>query len=103
MDWTGSLHAGVSLEWDYKKRTVKLSTSGYTQKVLIKHAHPTPKKSQHTPRQPEPIIYGPFQPDEPPDNSKDLTKDEKLIFSIHFRFIVVLRKHDRFYYAHSCE
>ena len=37
-------------------------------------------KTQHTPRQPEPIIYGPFQPAHPPDNSKDLTKDEKLIF-----------------------
>ena len=48
--------------------------------MLLKYIHSTPEKTQHTPHQPEPIIYSPSQPANPPDNSKELTKDEKLIF-----------------------
>ena len=75
-DWSGALHAGVSLEWDYLKRTVKSSIPGYIKNVLIKHAHPTPNSAQHIPRQPEPIICSPYQPANLPDTRKDLTKNE---------------------------
>ena len=94
VDWTGALHASVSLEWEYLKRTVKLSITGYIKKVLIKHTHPTPNKAQHAPRKPEPIIYGPYQPANLPDNSKDLTTNEKLIFQsilgslLHYRRMI---------------
>ena len=59
---------------------MKLSIPGYITKVLIKCAHPTPNKARHGPRQPEPIIYGPYQPASPPNNRKDLTTDEKINF-----------------------
>ena len=53
---------------------------GHVKKVLTKHSHPTPTSKQDTPRQPEPIIYVPHQPPTPINNSKDLTKEEKLVF-----------------------
>ena len=80
VDWAETLYAGVSLDWDYVKRTVKLSISGCIKKVLIKHAHPAPNRNQHSPRQPEPIVYGAHKSSTTLDTGKDLTKDEKLMF-----------------------
>ena len=53
---------------------------GYIKKVLANNAHPKPTSKKHTPRQPEPIICGSRQPPSPSDNSKDRTKEEKLVF-----------------------
>lgn len=58
VDWTGTLHAGATLQWDYLNRTVTLSMPGYIKKLLLKYNHPEPKRAQHAPRQPEPIQYG---------------------------------------------
>ena len=29
IDWTGAKYIGIDLDWDYKKREVKLSIKGY--------------------------------------------------------------------------
>ena len=52
----------------------------HVNKVLINHTNLKPARNQHVPRQPEPIVCGPHQPATPHDASKDLTKDEKLVF-----------------------
>ena len=52
----------------------------FIKKVLTKYAHPTSASKQCTPRQPRPIICGPHQPPTTSDNSKDLMKEEKLVF-----------------------
>ena len=77
---TDTLCAKVSLDWNYVNRIFKFSTTGCIKKVLTKHNNLTPTSEQHNPRQPEPITYVPHQPPTPNDNSKDLTKEEKLVF-----------------------
>ena len=45
VDWTGTLYARVSLDWDYINMNVKLSMPGRIRKVLIKCSHPTPNSN----------------------------------------------------------
>ena len=33
-DWTGSRYIGITIDWDYKRRQVHLSMSGYVAKAL---------------------------------------------------------------------
>jgi endonuclease I len=42
-DWTGDVYLGISLQWDYNKRTVGLSMLGYVEKALNRFAHDPPK------------------------------------------------------------
>ena len=52
-DWDPKFYLGVTLEFDYKKRTYKMSMSGYVKQALIKFHHafnkttnaPSPYKS----------------------------------------------------------
>ena len=48
-DWTGTKFAGIDIEWDYKKRTCRLSMKGYIDEMLLKYNHPRPRKPQHAP------------------------------------------------------
>jgi len=57
-DWTGTKFAGIDIEWDYKKRTCRLSMKGYIDEVLLKYDHPRPRKPQHAPHAHREIIYG---------------------------------------------
>jgi hypothetical protein len=38
-DWKGSAYCGLTLEWDYKNRTVDLSIPGYIKAALHKYQH----------------------------------------------------------------
>ena len=49
IDKEGKLYCGITLEWDYDKRTLDISMPGYVKKQLIKYNHPIPKKPQHAP------------------------------------------------------
>jgi hypothetical protein len=74
-DRTGSLYCGITLEWDYKKRTLDISMPGYVQKQLAKYNHEKPKKPQHCPWEPAPIKYGSkSQETDQPDTSPPLDK-----------------------------
>ena len=58
VDWTGGMFCGITLKWDYEKRTVDLSMLGYIQKALLKFQHPTPTVPVDAPHKHTPIKYG---------------------------------------------
>jgi hypothetical protein len=57
-DWNGGAYCGLTLEWDYKNRTVDLSMPGYIRAGLQKYQHPAPARPEHTPHTWNPRIYG---------------------------------------------
>lgn len=48
-DWTGSKYLGLTLSWDYIRRTVDISMPGYIQRLLERFTHPPPTRPQHSP------------------------------------------------------
>ena len=78
IDWSGTLYCGITLEWDYKKRTVDLSMPHYIEKVLHKFQHNPPPTPQHAPYKARPIKYGAKVQYAPaPDNSAELNPTDK--------------------------
>ncbi|KAL7500917.1 hypothetical protein ACHAWT_008970 [Skeletonema menzelii] len=57
-DWEGKMYCGITLDWDYEKRTVTLSMPGYVSKMLTNFNHPPPKKPQDSPHPSQPRKYG---------------------------------------------
>jgi hypothetical protein len=57
-DWTGSKYIGIDLDWDYKKREVRLSMKGYVKKALKEFQHPMPEKPVYGPTPYTAPIYG---------------------------------------------
>ena len=50
-DWEGTTFCGITLKWDYVKRTVELSMPGYVEKALQRFCHPTPTKPEDSPHE----------------------------------------------------
>jgi hypothetical protein len=57
-DWKGSAYCGLTLEWDYKNRTVDLSMPGYIKAALHKCQHAAPTRPEHAPHTWNPPVYG---------------------------------------------
>ena len=57
-DWTGKRYIGITIDWDYVKRQVRLSMPGYVSKALNQFQHSKPAKLQHSPFQNATIDYG---------------------------------------------
>jgi hypothetical protein len=57
-DWKGSTYCGLTLEWDYKNRTVDLSMPGYIKAALHKYQHAAPTHPEHAPHMCNPPMYG---------------------------------------------
>jgi hypothetical protein len=57
-DWNGTAYCGLTLDWEYKNRTVDLSMHGYIKAALHKYQHPTPARPEHAPHGWNPPIYG---------------------------------------------
>jgi hypothetical protein len=57
-DWNGTAYCGLTLEWDYKNRTVDLSMPGYIKAALHKYQHAAPERPEHAPYTWNPPIYG---------------------------------------------
>jgi hypothetical protein len=75
IDWSGSLYCGITLEWDYVKRTVDISMPGYVQAALHRFQHSPPPKPQHSPYPSAIPMYGAkIQYAEDPDTSPRLPK-----------------------------
>ena len=49
---------GIKLQWNYRKRKVKLSMPGYVHKLLHKLQHPVPTQPEHNPHAWKPPRYG---------------------------------------------
>jgi hypothetical protein len=48
-DWAGERYIGLTLKWDYSKRTVNLSMPGYVERALQWFKHPAPQQPEHAP------------------------------------------------------
>jgi hypothetical protein len=57
-DWTATVYSGMTLKWDYEKRTCDISMPGYVSNVLSKFQHDAPKHPQHTPSRYVTPVYG---------------------------------------------
>lgn len=58
LDWAGTKYCGLTLDWDYKKGTVKISMPEYIEKCLKKFQHLFPKRKQDTPHSWTEPTYG---------------------------------------------
>jgi hypothetical protein len=83
-DWNGRAYCGLTLEWDYKNRTVDLSMPVYIKAALYKYQHAAPARPEHALHTWNPPIYGAkmqFVNDEtisPTLSDKDVNKLQKL-------------------------
>jgi hypothetical protein len=58
MDWTATVHSGMTLRWDYNNITSDISMPSYVSNVLSKFQHVAPKHEQHTPSRYFAPVYG---------------------------------------------
>jgi hypothetical protein len=77
-DWEGTVYSGITLDWDYKKRTCDISMSGYITNVLNKFQHDAPRTPQHTPSKYITPVYGAKMQFATQDNSPPLTPNNAL-------------------------
>ncbi|WP_281640541.1 Ty1/Copia family ribonuclease HI [Aurantimicrobium minutum] len=76
-DWTGKNYCGLTLDWDYVNRTVRISMPGYVAKALQRFEIDAPKRAQHAPHKHLEVKYGAKQQYVPePDLSPALQKAE---------------------------
>jgi hypothetical protein len=84
-DWTGQLYCGITLDWDYTKRTVLLSMPGYVTKVLQRFEIAPPSRPQHAPSPFTEPVYGrqvqltPIADLSQPLNPKETTRLQEII------------------------
>jgi hypothetical protein len=57
-DWNGTAYWGLTLDWNYKNRTVDLSIPGYIKAALHNYQHPATARPEHAPHGWNPPIYG---------------------------------------------
>jgi hypothetical protein len=57
-NWKGNLYSGINLDWNYSKRTCRLSMEDYIETVLTKYNHKRPKKPVLSPYKAAVINYG---------------------------------------------
>ena len=48
-DWAAKIYCGVTLDWDYTKRTCILPMPNYVQDALNSFQYPTGTRAHHTP------------------------------------------------------
>jgi hypothetical protein len=57
-DWNGTAYCGLTLDWNYKNRTVNLSMPGYIKAALHRYQHPAPARTEHAPHRWNSPMYG---------------------------------------------
>jgi hypothetical protein len=57
-DWKGSAYCGLTLEWNFKNRTVDLYMPGYIKAAINKYQHATPTRPEHALHTWNPPVYG---------------------------------------------
>jgi hypothetical protein len=77
-DWEGKLYSGMSLKWDYKKRTRDIPMTGYVSNVLSKFQHDALMHPQHTPSKYVTPVYGAKTQYETQDEIPPLTENQCL-------------------------
>jgi hypothetical protein len=77
-DWTATVYSGMTLKWDYNKRTCGISMPGYVSNVLSKFQHDSPKHPQHTPSWYVTPVYGAKTQYATKDETPPLTAQQSL-------------------------
>jgi hypothetical protein len=72
-DWEGAIYSGITLDWDYKKRTCDISMPGYITNVLNTFQHDAPRTPHHTSSKYITPVYGAKMQFATKDNSPPLT------------------------------
>ena len=49
VDWTGARYCGLTLKWDYEKRTCDISMPGYIERALLRFQHIAGRSPEHSP------------------------------------------------------
>jgi hypothetical protein len=101
-DWTGTLYCGITIQWDYHKKTARLSMPGYIPAAQHKYRHPPPKTPQHVPHTWNKPTYGGTQQLTLPDDTTDLASepDKKTQTKSHW-YPHIIRAHCRSNDAHD--
>jgi hypothetical protein len=86
-DWAGKVYSGMTLNWDYQKRTCDISMPAYVANVLNKFQHATPKHPQDTPSKYITPSYGAktqyaTRDDTPLLSAKQCTNIQKITVSV---------------------
>ena len=76
VDWDPDYYLGVTLKWDYEKRTCKMSMPGYVKEALLKFQHEWNGRACYSPSPFTPIQYGKKMQMEKVDNSKKMNKTQ---------------------------
>ena len=58
VDWSGTSYIGLTLNWDYNQRTLKISMPTYIPAALLRFQHQLPTRKQNSPHKWTPPIYG---------------------------------------------
>jgi hypothetical protein len=58
VDWTGTRYCGLTLAWDYERRTCDISMLGYIACALQRFQHVAPSKPEHSPHPWQRPTYG---------------------------------------------
>jgi hypothetical protein len=95
-DWTGTLYCGITIQWNYHKRTARLSMPGYIPAALHKYRHPAPKHLQHAPHTWNKPTYGATQQLTSPIDTTDLASepDKKRIQKVNGTLLFYARAVD---------
>jgi hypothetical protein len=89
-DWNRRAYYGLTLDWDYKNRTVDLSMTGYIKAALHKYQHAAPPRPEHAPHTWDPPLYGAktqYVEDEttsPALSDKDVNKVQQLTGTLFY-------------------
>jgi hypothetical protein len=88
-DWTATVYSGMTLKWDYSKRTCDISMPGYVSNVLEKFQHDAPKHPQHTPSRYATPVNGAktqyaTQDETPPLNAQQCLTIQKVTGSVFY-------------------
>jgi hypothetical protein len=86
-DWTATVYSGMTLKWDYDRRTCGISMPGCVSNVLSKFQHYAPKHPQHTASQYVTPVYGAktqysTKDETPPINAKQCLTIQKVTGSV---------------------
>jgi hypothetical protein len=58
-DWTATNYCGLTITWNYTKRTVDIALPGYIARALHRFQQPAISRPQYSPHAHTPITYGP--------------------------------------------
>ena len=85
-DWTGKKICGITLKWDYTRRTIELSMPGCILAVLCRFHHPLPSRPELVPHKYAPQNFKTSDPTAPiPDYEKSplpptgITRKQKIV------------------------